>query len=196
LGDGSVPEGAEGWFALQWGGFAARPGGNGTVFHPKKAENPLPSFTVSNTSPINYLVQIGEIEILSHLFERIHVPKAVLDELHHEKAPVRVRNWSNPLPPWVQVHPSVSFIAGERDVGEREAIHLAEKLGIQCILLDDLRGRVTAKASGLTVIGTLGLLVRASQLGLLDLGTAIEQLSTTNFRVDEQLIRSLLPKDG
>jgi predicted nucleic acid-binding protein len=33
---------------------------------------------VSNTSPINYLLQIGEIEILQDLYERIVVPDAVI----------------------------------------------------------------------------------------------------------------------
>jgi predicted nucleic acid-binding protein len=42
---------------------------------------------VSDTSPICYLVLIGEIEILPKLFGRVLVPQAVLAELRNEDAP-------------------------------------------------------------------------------------------------------------
>jgi predicted nucleic acid-binding protein len=42
---------------------------------------------VADTSPVHYLVLIGEVEILPALFEKIVVPTAVLDELVHPGAP-------------------------------------------------------------------------------------------------------------
>lgn len=36
---------------------------------------------VSDTSPINYLVLIREIELLPKLFGKVVIPQAVLDEL-------------------------------------------------------------------------------------------------------------------
>jgi len=40
---------------------------------------------IADTSPINYLILIGEIEILKHLFSRVIIPEAVLLELQHLK---------------------------------------------------------------------------------------------------------------
>ena len=36
---------------------------------------------VADTSPINYLIQIGAIDLLAHFFEQIVIPKAVQKEL-------------------------------------------------------------------------------------------------------------------
>jgi len=35
---------------------------------------------ISNTTPINYLVLIDQIDVLPHLYERIIIPQAVLEE--------------------------------------------------------------------------------------------------------------------
>ncbi len=48
---------------------------------------------VADTSPINYLILIGDIELLEHLFKQVFIPQGVIDELHHERAPVPVREW-------------------------------------------------------------------------------------------------------
>jgi predicted nucleic acid-binding protein len=55
---------------------------------------------VADTSPICYLVLIGEVEILPALFEKIVVPTAVRDELAHAGAPEAVRNWMRAPPRW------------------------------------------------------------------------------------------------
>jgi predicted nucleic acid-binding protein len=47
---------------------------------------------VSDTSPINYLVLIREIELLPKLFGEVVIPQAVLDELKQEGTPEAVKN--------------------------------------------------------------------------------------------------------
>ncbi len=42
---------------------------------------------VSDTSPLNYLVLIGCVDVLERLFGRVIIPEAVLNELRHEKTP-------------------------------------------------------------------------------------------------------------
>ena len=48
---------------------------------------------VSDTTPINYLVLIGEIDLLEKLYRRVIVPQAVVHELHHPRTPAVVTNW-------------------------------------------------------------------------------------------------------
>ena len=48
---------------------------------------------VADTSPIRYLVVIGEIEILPALFGPVIIPTVVRDELTHPRAPEAVRTW-------------------------------------------------------------------------------------------------------
>ncbi len=38
---------------------------------------------VSNTTPLNYLVLIGEVNVLRVVYEHIYIPQGVLDELQH-----------------------------------------------------------------------------------------------------------------
>jgi len=50
---------------------------------------------VADTSPLNYLVLIGEIGILRRLYGRIVVPPEVLTELADSGAPPEVRRGFN-----------------------------------------------------------------------------------------------------
>jgi len=48
---------------------------------------------VADTSPLNYLVQIGRESLLPALYKRVVVPSAVLVELSHTSAPPAIRKW-------------------------------------------------------------------------------------------------------
>jgi predicted nucleic acid-binding protein len=82
------------------------------------------------------------------------------------------------------------------DAGERGAIALATKLMAQLLLIDERAGTAVARAQGLTVMGTLGVLDLAAINGIIDLRTALAQLTATNFRVSPRLIDALLMKHG
>jgi predicted nucleic acid-binding protein len=58
---------------------------------------------VSNTSPINYLVLIGQIHLLSDLFEKIIIPQAVYSELSDASAPLPVQAWIADPPDWLTI---------------------------------------------------------------------------------------------
>lgn len=49
------------------------------------------SLVVTDTSPINYLVQIGQVELLEKLFGTVIVPQTVVMELQRPQAPAKVR---------------------------------------------------------------------------------------------------------
>jgi predicted nucleic acid-binding protein len=51
------------------------------------------------------------------------------------------------------------------DEGEAEAIVLAKETQADYILIDDLQGRQIAIQQGFTVIGSVGILLKAKQLG-------------------------------
>jgi predicted nucleic acid-binding protein len=75
------------------------------------------------------------------------------------------------------------------DVGEAAALCLALEIQADLVLLDERRGRVVAAQLGLTLTGTLGVLVEASLRGLVNFESALSQLREhTNFRVGESVI--------
>ncbi len=61
--------------------------------------------------------------------------------------------------------------------------------------MDDLDGRVAARRLGLTVVGTIGLLERMSEMRLIELSTAISRLRRTNFFVSPELLNAALERD-
>ena len=58
---------------------------------------------VADTSPVCYLILIGEIDVLSKLFTQVLLPREVLDELLDDDAPPPVRSWANAPPPWISI---------------------------------------------------------------------------------------------
>src|SRR5207249_7734079 len=85
------------------------------------AEPALEMVVVADTSPINYLVLIAQIDLLKQLYARILIPPAVLAELKHPVAPKPVRDWADNAPEWVEVRsPKSSLILAQLDLGESE----------------------------------------------------------------------------
>ena len=145
---------------------------------------------VADTSPLNYLVQIDRAPILPHLFGRVLMPEAVLTELQHPTAPSAVRTFANALPDWISVRKSRvapnPALAGLHP-GEREAIQLALEEHADLLLIDERAGARLATQHGLRAIGTLGILVRAAQAGLVTIDTALDRLRSTDFRCTPEL---------
>lgn len=152
---------------------------------------------ISNTSPLNYLVLIEEIELLPKLFWQITIPQAVLHELRRPETPDAVREWANIAPSWLQVR-AVSVIdpAINLGAGETEAISLANELHADLVLLDDRKARNLALARGLSVAGTLNILEAAAVRELADLPSATIRLLHTNFRAPADLVKTLLEQDA
>jgi predicted nucleic acid-binding protein len=141
---------------------------------------------VADTSPLNYLVLIDEVDLLPALFGRVLLPQAVLQELQHPKTSLKVREWATRLPQWLEVRKVASVAHAalmELDIGEREAIQLALELGISTLLIDEADGRQLAERFHLEVRGTLGILERGARLGKTDFRRALSKLEQTSFRL-------------
>ncbi len=120
---------------------------------------------IADTSPLNYLVLIGEIEILSRLYQSVIIPEEVLKELQ--------------------------MGSGER-AAIALALELGENA---LLLMDEAKGRRAAKHRNISVIGTLGVLDAAAEQGLVDMAAAVKQLRQTNFHVAPRLLGRLLDQD-
>ncbi|MBZ5609457.1 MAG: DUF3368 domain-containing protein [Acidobacteriia bacterium] len=152
---------------------------------------------VSDTSPICYLVLIGDIDLLPKLFDQVLLPRAVLAELRYDDAPDAVRDWAANLPTWIAVQedPRGAETGMEKlQSGEKAAILLAQSASADVILLDEKSARRVATDRGLRVAGTLAVLAAASLQGLVDLTTAIDRLTKTNFRYSPALLKGILDR--
>lgn len=153
------------------------------------------SVIISNTTPINYLVLIDQIDVLHDLYGRVLISQAVLGELQADGTPSKVKEWITSYPDWLEVR-SVSVCLNDTlhylDVGEREAISLAKELNADALIIDESEGRKAARAQGLRVIGTLRVLYDAAKAELCDLEQVYSQLRQTTFRAHPDLYRIFL----
>jgi hypothetical protein len=95
----------------------------------ERTESALDMIVVADTSPINYLVLIRQIDLLTQLYKQILIPTAVLAELEHPGAPKAVRDWAVSRPPWLEVlKPKTTLMLAELDSGESEALALAAEV--------------------------------------------------------------------
>ena len=154
---------------------------------------------VADTSPICYLILIGEIDLLPKIFSEVLAPQAVLAELLHQDAPAEVRDWASNSPSWICVKefPLLATSGLEKlQAGEQAAILLAESIKADIILLDEKAARRIAAARGLRVTGILGVLGEAATRGLIELAPAIDRLRMTNFRSSPALLKATLDRFG
>ena len=150
---------------------------------------------VADTSPLNYLVLIGQVELLKKLYTRILIPPAVLAELKHPLAPNAVRNWAGSAPEWVEVSsPKHSLILPQLDLGESQAIALATEMHAEVVLIDEQAGRKEALQRGLRVAGTLSVLDEADRAGLVLFDDAVAQLQKTTFRLSQTVLSEIRKK--
>lgn len=148
---------------------------------------------VCDTTVLSYLVPLGLAEHLRLRYGSIAIPEAVRRELSHPKTPEPVRAWIADPPFWVQILPSEPLVGIDLDPGEREAIPLAERLGVR-LLLDDRAARDVARERGVDVIGTIGFLALEAEEGRLDYDEIVDQLSRAGFRSHPDLIAALRPR--
>ena len=150
---------------------------------------------VADTTPINYLVLIGAVDVLARLYERVLIPESVHGELLHARTPAQVREWIQQRPSWLIVErptrppdPSLSRLSA----GERDAILLTEEFACDQLIIDELLGRKVAEQRGIAVVGTVGVLREAAEAGLLDLREVFEQLKQTSFHISPAILAELL----
>ena len=148
---------------------------------------------VADTSPLIYLSRVGALGVLHVLFGEVVVPRAVWTEVVEQRtaAPgldaIKRAEWLRVVD---REGPALDL---GLDPGETEAILLAESLDADLLLIDEHLGRRVAESRGLTVRGTLGVLVQARRAGALPaLRPVLASLVADGFRISPALIREAL----
>ena len=156
---------------------------------------------VINTSPLISLSILGKLNILPMLFEETYIPAAVYQEaviLGKKKyGSTDIKNAT-----WLKVEAITNIdlrdsIALSLDNGEAEVITLAKDLGISTIAIDEYAGRRYAKMLGLNVVGTLGILLRAKEMGQIQQIKPLMELLIKHRRyIDKKLLEKILRLAG
>ena len=151
---------------------------------------------ISDTSPICYFARLGLLDVLQKLLGRMLVPMAVVDEIDRGRAFIpELPNLR--LLDWVDIEMVAADISdassSQLGPGETEALTLAKSLSDVCLLMDDFQAREQAIKSGISVRGTLALLLMAKEKEYIqEVGPLIDQLKEMGFRLSDSLQNTVL----
>jgi predicted nucleic acid-binding protein len=151
---------------------------------------------VADSSPLHYLILIGQANLLQTLYSSVKIPNTVASELSHESAPQLVRDFIANRPQWLTVQAPQNLLSLEEiDEGECAAISLAIELGADLLLIDDLDGRRVAIEHRLKITGVVGILLEASERGLIELRPTVNDLVNAGLYLSKDLLNRLLGKN-
>jgi uncharacterized protein len=160
---------------------------------------------VSDSSPLIHLAKIEALELISRLYSRVLIPPAVWREVVEESdgRPGAVEMQRAVAAGWMAQRAAknetlVIALRQTLDNGAAEAIALATELHPESVLLDDKLARQMARRLGVPVTGTIGVLLRAKQVGLIvEVRSLITRLqSEGDYYIDPRLIEKALLAAG
>lgn len=158
---------------------------------------------IADTTPVISLLKIKRLDLLQKLFGEVFIPDAVYKELTSDKrfaseayavtnaSYIRAVSVSNPGAV------RILRMAEGLDQGESEAIVLTDELQADVLLMDEAKGRAVSGRMGITVMGTVGILISAYEDGLITSEEArmcIDGLQKSGRHIGERHYRMLLDR--
>lgn len=145
---------------------------------------------ISNTSCLIALSNIEMLEVLRQVYGAVLVTNEVAAE------------FGEPLPGWLHAVPvqdgkALRILRSSVDLGEASTIALAmERGGDATMILDDLKARKLARSLELRFTGTIGVLIKAKQLGHdISLEDCLERFRACGFRLSADVEAALRRAD-
>lgn len=142
------------------------------------------NLVIADTSCLILFEKIGEFDLLSRMFNSIIVTKEIAGEFGSE------------LPTCIEIREveNISFQSSlELDPGEASAIALAIENTTCLLIIDDKKGRRIAQRLDLNYTGSLGIFLKAKQIGLIpSVRYMLNKVQLTNFRYSEKVFNEIL----
>ena len=163
------------------------------------------SAVVSDNSPLNYLALLSDFDLLRQIYYTLVIPPAVHREVVESGADYPVgKAVQVALGDWISVAeaPGPAEVAALRrafhlDLGESEAILVAEALGNTPVLMDERRGVRCARSRGVVVIRTPLIYAKAKILGLIgSVQEKLDELRSHGFRLSDRHYEQILKDLG
>ncbi|QYX31763.1 DUF3368 domain-containing protein [Sphaerospermopsis torques-reginae] len=152
---------------------------------------------VSDTTPISELAKVDHLDLLPKLFGKVVIPQGVFDELqvgtHPAAKLVQDLSWLEVVTVNNQQLVRELQQSFKLDLGESEAIALAEEIDASQLLIDERAARKVAMTRKLPLIGTVGVLLLAKRRGLLDsVKDVLDEMQAQGMRISDHLYVQVL----
>ena len=151
---------------------------------------------ISDSSSLIMVARLKRLDLLTNLFQHIHIPQRVAEEITAKEDAVARLVLNHPdfsiLVSSNLVssnHTLLTLLDGTLDYGEAEALTLAQEKQL-LLLIDEKKGRQIAKNMGLKIIGLLGVLLlnyRRGHLLQADVMGLLAQIKRMDFRLSAKL---------
>ncbi len=152
---------------------------------------------VVNTSPLIAWEKMQALDLIAKLPFDFICPTQVQAEILAGAA----RGYPVSFPSWLKVAslaaPLTRLALANLDAGEAAVIELSLEQNISLACLDEMKGRRAALASGLQIVGSLGLLGKAKTLGFTSVvRPLIVRAQSSGIYYDKELVEKFLYKLG
>ena len=155
---------------------------------------------VCDVSPIQYLHQAELLDLLRLRYGAITIPTAVASELREgtmrgvDLPAFEALDWIRIRPPEPRL---LLPIAANLGLGERAVLALGMEAPDSLVILDDALARQHARMLKLRLTGTLGVLLKAKETGLLPaVAPVLDRLQRLRFRMDSETRQAVLRLAG
>ncbi len=141
----------------------------------------MPRTIISDTSCFIILTNIGELELLRKVYGQIVTTPEIAAE------------FGEPLPEWVEIAEVKDkyrqrILELQIDKGESSAIALALETPDSVVILDDYKARKIAERLGVTLTGTIGVIIKAKLNGTISsIKPILEKIKQTDFRLSAEI---------
>ncbi len=145
----------------------------------------MPEHVIIDTSSLVALSKINQLDVLCKIYNKIILPEAVIEEFGHPDIECfLIKKVENPITRLL-IH---DLNLGK---GEAEVLALANETNMKTII-DDLKARKVAKTLRLNFTGTIGVLLKAEKLGLIESSyKSAKDLKNKGFYVSDELLNDI-----
>lgn len=156
---------------------------------------------ISNTGPIIALAGIHKLNLLQSFYKTIIIPEPVhIEIMAGGKSFTGLEEYKKAT--WLDVRKlgqkPEPLLAKFLDEGEASVIHLARELGIGKIFMDERKGRRIARdIYGLTVTGTVRLLIDAKNAGFINhLTDVLQDMKSSGYWIHDKIMHAAIKEAG
>jgi predicted nucleic acid-binding protein len=145
----------------------------------------MPEAVIADTSSLIALEKITLLPILCKIYSEVVIPESVIKEFGNITLPCLLIK---------KVESSLSkllIIDLNLGQGEAEVITLANQSGLK-VIIDDSKARRIAENMGLKITGTIGVLIKAEKIGLIESAyNKAKELREKGFYVSDELLEDI-----
>ena len=153
---------------------------------------------IADTSALISLSVCNSLQLLDDIFIKVVVPEEVFIEATKSNKPEAklLKKYLHDKVMKVDMNDFI-YLDGYVDAGETEAMKLYKTLSADKLLIDDKRGRKIAKLNNISIIGSLGILIHAKQLGLIqEVKPRINKILNSSIYLEASLVEHVLEISG